>query len=268
MPQVRKTGTAWELCLDDYAYTRGLDHAGWAWEFLRRNEDYQYYFRTNRAGHPVAIQHVSGATLYRPQRRFLEAEAWGLVLFADPEKSASEADIFWLPGLPTHSATCHARPANDNEIDVISLSKFKCRRAVLAGIDTEMISVKGLGKCINLMVKRGSLLFGDTVLSFFHEGLSTASRHFETMRILTQFSGETDDASSAVDSRHYKYLAYLVALDGHLAGRSYRDIAEVLYGSDRIGPYWTDDSRGYKSRVRRAVERGLALMNGGYRDLL
>jgi hypothetical protein len=268
MPQVRKTGTAWELCLDDYAYTRELDHAGWAWEFLRRNAEYQRDFRINRAGYPVPIKHVSGATLYRPQRRFLEAEAWGLVLFVDPEKSAGAADIFWLPGLPTHSATCHARPANDNEIDAISLSKFKCRRAVLAGIDTELISVQGLGKCINLLVKRGSLMFGDAVLSFFHEGLSTASRHFETMRILTQFSGETDDATSAVDRRHCKYLDYMVALDGRLAGRSYRDIAEVLYGPDRIGPYWTDDSRGYKSKVIRAAKCGLALMNGSYRDLL
>jgi hypothetical protein len=68
--------------------------------------------------------------------------------------------------------------------------------------------------------------------------------------------------------RDSKYFDYLVALDGHLAGRSYRDIAEVLYGTDRIGSYWTDDSRGYKSKVRRAVACGLALMNNGYRDLL
>ena len=69
-------------------------------------------------------------------------------------------------------------------------------------------------------------------------------------------------------TRDGKYFDYLIALDGHLAGRTYRDIAEVLYGADHVGPYWTDDSRGYKSKVRRAVERGVALMNGAYRELL
>ena len=65
-----------------------------------------------------------------------------------------------------------------------------------------------------------------------------------------------------------KYRDYLLALDGRLAGRSYRDIAEVLYGSDTIGTTWADDTRGLKSKVRRAVDCGLALMNGGYRELL
>lgn len=65
-----------------------------------------------------------------------------------------------------------------------------------------------------------------------------------------------------------KYLTYLIALDGHLEGRTYREIAEVLLGKDRVGTHWTDETRWMKSRVRRAVERGIALMNGGYRDLL
>ena len=96
MPHALRSGTAWDGQIEDYAYTRALDGTGWAWEFLRRNEDYCRDYRMNRAGHPVAIRHVSGATLYRPQRRFLAAEVWGLSLFADPEKSALDQDIFWL----------------------------------------------------------------------------------------------------------------------------------------------------------------------------
>jgi hypothetical protein len=91
MPQVQKTETAWECSVDDYAYTRGLDHTGWAWEFLRRNEDYQRDFRINRAGHPLPTKHISGAVVLRLRRRFLDAQKWGLHCFADPYKSARDA---------------------------------------------------------------------------------------------------------------------------------------------------------------------------------
>ena len=79
---------------------------------------------------------------------------------------------------------------------------------------------------------------------------------------------ETSNANATGAGADSKYLDYLIALDGHLAGRSYRDIAEVLYGKERVGSHWTDDTRWMKSKVRRAVERGIALMNGGYRELL
>jgi hypothetical protein len=59
----------------------------------------------------------------------------------------------------------------------------------------------------------------------------------------------------------------LRALDGHLAGASYREVAEVLFGSARV------PARGWKthdlrSRTIRLVRLGLHMMRGGYRDLL
>ena len=62
--------------------------------------------------------------------------------------------------------------------------------------------------------------------------------------------------------------SYLIALDGHLAGRSYREIAQVIYGVERVKDVWTSQSQFLKDRVRRAVVRGIELMNGGYRTLL
>lgn len=61
---------------------------------------------------------------------------------------------------------------------------------------------------------------------------------------------------------------YVIALDGHLAGRSYREIAQVIYGVQRVKDVWTSESSFLKDRVRRAVVRGIELINGGYRDLL
>ena len=60
----------------------------------------------------------------------------------------------------------------------------------------------------------------------------------------------------------------LRALDGHLAGATYREIAEVLFGTARVptgSPWKTHDVRG---RTIRLVRTGLKLMRGGYLDLL
>ncbi len=58
----------------------------------------------------------------------------------------------------------------------------------------------------------------------------------------------------------------LIALDGHRAGATLPEIAAVIYGRQRIARDWP--GKGLRQRVRRAQQRGLALCDGGYRDLL
>jgi hypothetical protein len=57
------------------------------------------------------------------------------------------------------------------------------------------------------------------------------------------------------------------ALDGWLEGNRYREIAEGLFGRDRIdGRSWK--SHDLRSRTIRLVQDGISLMRGGYRALL
>ena len=60
----------------------------------------------------------------------------------------------------------------------------------------------------------------------------------------------------------------LRALDGSLAGASYKEIAVVLFGADRVRSDWGRDSDHLKNRIRRAVLRGKMLTAGDYRRLL
>ncbi|RWP56732.1 MAG: DUF2285 domain-containing protein [Mesorhizobium sp.] len=60
----------------------------------------------------------------------------------------------------------------------------------------------------------------------------------------------------------------LRALDGSRAGASHRELAEALIGQRRVDADWRDPRDHLRDRIRRAVSRGRALMNGGYRDLL
>ncbi|WP_244481980.1 DUF2285 domain-containing protein [Bradyrhizobium pachyrhizi] len=72
--------------------------------------------------------------------------------------------------------------------------------------------------------------------------------------------------AQSIASRHRHSFA-LRGVDGWLEGNSYREIAQGLFGMNRIpGRGWkTHDLR---SRTIRLVQMGLRLMRGGYRDLL
>lgn len=268
MPHARMTGTAWDRRKEYYAYTRELDGPGWAWEFLRRNEAFRRDCRLNRAGHPIAIRHVSGATLYRPRRRFFAAEEWGLELFADPDKSALETDIFWLSHLQSHAVQCRCHPTVTSEPDALSLDKFRARRGILIGGDKEHIIVRGPRCSASMVIGSGTLLFGKASVAFIHNGLTTSSRHHQTMRILARMTTSSANNNRRKSHKDSKLLEYLIALDGRLAGFSYRDIAIILYGRKTVETTWSDDTRGYKSKVIRACRNGFQLMDRGYLKLL
>jgi hypothetical protein len=58
----------------------------------------------------------------------------------------------------------------------------------------------------------------------------------------------------------------LIALDCHRAGATLRDTAVIIYGRKRIDRDWP--GTGLRIRMHRNLHRGMALCNGGYRDLL
>lgn len=60
----------------------------------------------------------------------------------------------------------------------------------------------------------------------------------------------------------------LIALDGHAAGASHREIATVIFGAKDTAQSWRTTGKSLKFQVIRARERGEALINGGYRNLL
>lgn len=70
------------------------------------------------------------------------------------------------------------------------------------------------------------------------------------------------------DPRGSRLKTILLALDGALAGATQREIATVLVGAERVATDWEHPGQHLRDRVRRAIRRGRALMNGGYLALL
>jgi hypothetical protein len=67
--------------------------------------------------------------------------------------------------------------------------------------------------------------------------------------------------------RRQQMTLVLRALDGRNEGQSYRAIAEGLFGKKQI-PERAWKTHDLRNRTIRLVKRGLALMRGGYRELL
>ena len=81
----QSTGTAWTVCLDEYAYLRGIDRPGWAWEFLRRNAKYRSAHEAAPSKLPSLVDGSSNPKFLRSHHGLKGAEAWGLVLFRRPD---------------------------------------------------------------------------------------------------------------------------------------------------------------------------------------
>ncbi len=71
-----------------------------------------------------------------------------------------------------------------------------------------------------------------------------------------------------ITARLHRRLALMVrALDGHLAGASYREIAQALYGPSAVAAYpWKISS--IRGQTIRLVKDATVTMKGGYRKLL
>ena len=96
-----------------------------------------------------------------------------------------------------------------------------------------------------------------------------AIRASAALRAWLSLTGRTPGRDSAAlpATQHDRLLLALRALDGRLDKASYRDIAEVLFGTGRMpGRGWkTHDLR---DRTIRLARLGQAMMQGGYRRLL
>jgi hypothetical protein len=70
------------------------------------------------------------------------------------------------------------------------------------------------------------------------------------------------------EPRSSRLVKVLLALDGWLSGSTQRDIAIALFGEGRVERDWVDPADHLRDQTRRAINRGRALMRGGYFQLL
>lgn len=97
--------------------------------------------------------------------------------------------------------------------------------------------------------------------------LSDPDGHAETMCSLADLLLRPKNAAKFTRTRVLLRDA-LIALDGKCLGASYREIAIVIYGVERVRAEWIGASRWMKDRICRAHAKGEELRDGGYLELL
>ena len=74
-------GPVWPASLQAYEYLRSAAMSDWAWEYLRRNSDYQACARLLHRKGLTRLRLHRGPLLTRMRARHAGAEAWGLACF-------------------------------------------------------------------------------------------------------------------------------------------------------------------------------------------
>ncbi|QIL69117.1 DUF2285 domain-containing protein [Diaphorobacter sp. HDW4B] len=220
-----------------YLYILGLDALALAWEYLRRHPDYRLdWLRRHR----------------RPRAAPPAAHRWGLRLLEDPALDARDAQPTWLPG---HAAVVQLYADADPPADATVFAFWAVpghKQLIHDGKGLALIA-RSPGRCLRFVLAPG-----------LEDGMAVvyARRGGATAKLATDLAPM---ARPRPPPAVLLELHTLQALDAALAGASMHQIAEGLFGEDAASDWYADG--GLRSKVRRLVHRGEALMRGGYRHL-
>ena len=232
-----------------YLYVLHLDGPQLAWEFLRRNPDYRLDW-------------------LRRRRRPNAAQGWGLRLMEDPALDARDAHPAWFPD---HDGVLQVHPDADAPPDAGAFEFWNVpgRKHLVHDGKRLVLTAHWPGCCARLVLAPG--LADGMACLYARRSCATPCIHYRALATaldaLTAASVAVPVA--AVRARPtpaaLQELHTLQALDAVLAGASLRQVAEGLFGADAVDDWHADG--GLRSKVRRLVQRGDALMRGGYRRL-
>jgi len=251
-----------------------MSDAAWAWEGLRRNPDYRRAWRHHASQVPTLCDRRASLRYLRYEKPFLEAEVFGLVGFADPDHSASEVPVFWLPNLFCRTLEVSLSIADEDRPDGFSLASLKCCPIVLDTPDGQRhVRLGGHDFWIQMVSEDLVALDDETRIEVrltgtdaFPERIVSAEQLFSLHR--------SDDGFPAPAKRppnREKLMEGLLAWDIYSGegGRkgSLKDIAVALFGKERVDAEWAFN-RSLKNHAVRARDRGRAFVRDGYRDYL
>jgi hypothetical protein len=188
--------------------------------------------------------------------------------FEDPGRSALAAAVFWQPTASAFVFPVDAMPAShDPGGCALDLAALCCRTTCFTPPDgTRHILFAKNGRWLQLAVRGAT--DGDR-LHLLTTAIIAPAHLARRVLLLRRLSGlvahKTLERVLFPPDPHSRRLGLIVqALDGRLAAASYREIAIALFGEQRVKAEWTDPRGHLRDQVRRAVRRGVFLMQGGY----
>jgi hypothetical protein len=256
----------------DYACCKGLTKSEWAWEFLRRNPEYKRAFIISRSRLSQIARLNNGTPVMRPKGCQAGASDWGLECFSDPDLSAAQTPVFWSQEALKHHVEAEAAIVESDPVQA-DLDVFRSRNcaAILQRKHGVSVLLRTPTEFVDLQITGANILLNPARLSFRIAGLGAVKSHAATLLLLTHSIEKHTSGNTNPLPRHQRLglLKALVALDCKQSRGSLQDTAIVFRATGLTRLSWsTIGDESLKKQVIRARNRGLKLMQGGYRTLL
>lgn len=251
-----------------YDYLWRLSPDRWAWEFLRRNRDFQRDAALRRDDE-ISVMNAPclvDAKILRPRTPQTLADRWGLAIMPDPDLDAYHADVVWN------------RSAFRDQIEIYCITRAAHERCALwdrvTAISTfthvtdftgyEFLLVRCNGSVIQNQCSGVSLLGLEPVRMKLM--ISDMEGYVRRLKLLQAAFAVYDEHPVRKRPKWNKTTQVLrdglIALDCLDLGGTRRDIAIALYGRDRVKEEWNGPSM--KHTIRYLVTKAERLRDGGY----
>ena len=183
----------------------------------------------------------------------------------------TEARPFWRADWDDSVVSVEATPATADDPDAFDIGQFMDVVTFLRHADghESMLFSDGIHH-LQFEVVSGTVVSGPVHLHYRLSGFRLVEVQTLTLRRLVQFwrLGRFSPSLFPPEPRARRWIMALQAYDGMAAGASHRDIAVALFGEKEVRNDWAGHSDYMRSRVRRLVCAGSALVRGGYRTVL
>lgn len=253
-----------------YDYTIGLRRRDWAWEFLRRNEDFRAEAYPASPGAVSRLDGVDGISLFKLRFQQPGASNWGLFFFPNPDVPAPQALTFWKPDTDPDLVEIRVTARLPNEIDTIYERSIRtCKITNLTDLDgAEHILLNGANCTTQARCSGRSLITLEPVkMSLAMRGSFDLKGHVQTHKSAEMVFEPAPEFPLVWRGRAKRLRNALICLDVKEAGLDLRHAAEIIFGEPRVARDW-NTSKSLRDRVRSYYRTGQTLRDGGYRNLL
>lgn len=188
--------------------------------------------------------------------------------FADPNEPAPTANVFWSPDALSLTLSGTATRAPNSDLCLAHLPSV--RQLMVDARGLQHLKLTSDRRTLSVILDGAAVAVAPARVLFHIDGLEHIERVSDGLATLSEILRHNmeglEDGTWTATSLAMRDA--LIALDGHRARASYRDIATVIFGAERTSEAWQSTSTALKDRIRRALKRGLELVAGGYRELL
>jgi hypothetical protein len=241
-----------------YEALRNSERAGFAWEWLRRNDEYCTVALASIAARNRSAPGEEDAALY-----------WNLHAFEDPRLAVPLARPVWTAGGHPWVLAARAERSCPSE-DCFDLDELSGFARMIDSPGGQRVLLSDGSRSIRIDVT-GSPLGGSPVrLSYDLAGIREIDRPLLVLRRLQSLVSRGTFSNSLYPSvcRARRLIALLRAFDAVRAGASQSDIASVLLRPRLERHRWRVHSPSLRSQAQRLVQCASRFANGGFWLLL